>query len=129
MNTSKNAKTLDITGFIRLFSKKHSPLNPKGFSPCKVRVVFFKNATLKNLHPFPLAFRNSAGASLSPSRPYSKRGTSEVSLLYPLYLPNRQFSRSENCSYPKSDTQSGASPSWLSPIHPSLYLPPQNKEI
>jgi hypothetical protein len=49
----------------------------------------FQNASLKNLHPFPLAWRNSAGARLSPSRPDSKRGTVRVSLLYQLYLPNR----------------------------------------
>lgn len=99
----------------------------RGFSPCKGRVVFSPPIGSENLHPFSLAFRNSAGADLSPSRSYSKRGTSEVSLLYPLYLPNRQFSRSKNCSCPNLDTQSGASPSWLTPIHPSLHLPPQNE--
>ena len=34
----------------------------------------FQNATLKNLHLFPLAFRNSAGANISPIRPDLKRG-------------------------------------------------------
>jgi hypothetical protein len=34
----------------------------------------FQNATLKNLHLFPLAFRNSAGAKVSPIRPDLKRG-------------------------------------------------------